>query len=214
MTVPTLPTAPSRTMDQDTFDAATDSWIAALQNWTDVVNAMGITTLTGTIQSTPIGNVTPSTGAFTTLSAIAAGPNTGFHRSTDSYSLWVVQSNNATGTFGNLWLGANQLANDLATSTVAGGVVVGNQQNYPCYILSNSAVVGEFSSTGLAVTGTISATTTIRTGGYTVATLPAGTTGDRAYVTDATAPTYLGALTGGGAVVCPVFKNASAWVSA
>lgn len=49
---------------------------------------------------------------------------------------------------------------------------------------------------------------------YTVATLPAGATaGDKAYVTDATAPTYLGALTGGGAVVCPVFYNGSAWVS-
>ena len=49
---------------------------------------------------------------------------------------------------------------------------------------------------------------------YTVATLPAGVVGDRAYVTDATAPTYLGALTGGGAVTCPVFHNGTIWVSA
>lgn len=49
---------------------------------------------------------------------------------------------------------------------------------------------------------------------YTVATLPSGTQGQTAYVTDATAPTYLGALTGGGAVVCSVFYNGSAWVSA
>lgn len=49
---------------------------------------------------------------------------------------------------------------------------------------------------------------------YTVATLPAaGTAGRRAYVTDATAPTFLGALTGGGAVVCPVFDNGTAWVA-
>lgn len=48
---------------------------------------------------------------------------------------------------------------------------------------------------------------------YTVATLPAGVVGDFAYVTDATAPTYLGALVGGGAVVCPVFYNGAAWVS-
>lgn len=48
---------------------------------------------------------------------------------------------------------------------------------------------------------------------YTVATLPAGTVGMVAYVTDATAPTYLGALTGGGAVKCPVFYNGTAWVS-
>lgn len=49
--------------------------------------------------------------------------------------------------------------------------------------------------------------------GYTVASLPAGSVGMRAYVTDATAPTFLGALTGGGAVVCPVFHNGSAWVA-
>jgi hypothetical protein len=55
---------------------------------------------------------------------------------------------------------------------------------------------------------------TINTAGYTVATLPAGTVGMRAYVTDALAPTYLGVLTGGGAVKCPVFYNGTAWVSA
>jgi hypothetical protein len=53
---------------------------------------------------------------------------------------------------------------------------------------------------------------------YTVATLPATAAagmvqGAHAVVTDATAPTYLGALTGGGAVVCPVFYNGTAWVS-
>lgn len=53
----------------------------------------------------------------------------------------------------------------------------------------------------------------IRTKGYTVATLPAGTIGDEAYVTDATLPTYLGLLTGGGSIVTPVFYNGTAWVS-
>lgn len=66
----------------------------------------------------------------------------------------------------------------------------------------------------LQVTGSIKTTTTIQTGGYTVATLPAGATGQRAYVTDATTPTYNAALTGGGAVVVPVFYNGAAWVSA
>jgi hypothetical protein len=64
-------------------------------------------------------------------------------------------------------------------------------------------------ATNLSVSGTVG------TGGYTVATLPAaGVAGRRAYVTDATLPTYLGALVGGGAVVCPVFDNGVAWVSA
>ena len=49
---------------------------------------------------------------------------------------------------------------------------------------------------------------------YTVATLPvAGTAGRMAYVTDATTPTYLGALTGGGAIKTPVFDTGSIWVS-
>lgn len=49
---------------------------------------------------------------------------------------------------------------------------------------------------------------------FTIATLPAaGTQGRRAWVTDALAPTFLGALTGGGAVVTPVFDNGTAWVA-
>lgn len=83
----------------------------------------------------------------------------------------------------------------------------------------SDTLVGTFSSTALTLgTGVnlvMAAATTMRLGGYTVATLPAaGTAGRTAYVTDATAPTYLGALTGGGAVVCPVFDNGVAWVSA
>lgn len=67
---------------------------------------------------------------------------------------------------------------------------------------------------GLSVTGAVAATTTIKSGGYTVATLPAGTIGMRAYVTDATTPTWNAALVGGGTVKVPVFHNGTAWVSA
>jgi hypothetical protein len=68
----------------------------------------------------------------------------------------------------------------------------------------------------LATAMVIDSVKTVRLGtGYTVATLPAaGTAGRRTYVTDATAPTFLGVLIGGGAVVCPVFDNGTAWVSA
>lgn len=48
---------------------------------------------------------------------------------------------------------------------------------------------------------------------YTVATLPAGTQGQRAHVTDATAPVFLAPLVGGGAVVCPAFFNGTNWVA-
>ncbi|HQT62608.1 hypothetical protein [Acidiphilium sp.] len=49
---------------------------------------------------------------------------------------------------------------------------------------------------------------------YTVAKLPTGLpTGSRAFVSDATAPTYLGALTGGGSVFCRVMFNGTEWVA-
>lgn len=47
--------------------------------------------------------------------------------------------------------------------------------------------------------------------GYTVATLPAGTQGDVAFVTDALAPAFLATVVGGGAIVTEVFYNGSAW---
>lgn len=68
----------------------------------------------------------------------------------------------------------------------------------------------------LATALTIASNRTVIVGAaFTVATLPAaGTQGRRAWVTDATVPTFLGTLTGGGSVVCPVFDNGTAWVSA
>ena len=62
--------------------------------------------------------------------------------------------------------------------------------------------------------GAFSVARTISTGGYTVATLPAGTVGQRAYVTDALAPAYGVAVAGAGAVTIPVFYNGAAWICA
>ncbi len=55
-----------------------------------------------------------------------------------------------------------------------------------------------------------------QTPGFTVAQLTAlgGKRGDRAVVVDATAPIFLGTLTGGGSVVTPAFHNGTTWVSA
>lgn len=53
----------------------------------------------------------------------------------------------------------------------------------------------------------------IRLKNYTVATLPAGTQGDTAFVTDALAPAFLTAVVGGGAAVVPVFYDGTNWVA-
>ena len=74
---------------------------------------------------------------------------------------------------------------------------------------------------GVSLTSQVSGILPVANGGnglgvaYTVATLPtAGTQGSRSWVTDALAPVFLNAVVGGGAVVCPVFDNGSAWVVA
>jgi hypothetical protein len=77
-----------------------------------------------------------------------------------------------------------------------------------------AAGVVQVGTTASNASGTLKAAVLGTTTAYTVATLPTGFQGARAFVTDATLPTYLGALTGGGAVVCPVFYNGTAWVSA
>lgn len=77
-------------------------------------------------------------------------------------------------------------------------------------------VAGVVTATGFTSSGNIiasGATSVIRLKSYTVATLPSGTAGDNAYVTDALAPTYLATVVGGGAIVTPVFYNGSAWVA-
>ena len=63
----------------------------------------------------------------------------------------------------------------------------------------------------LTTSGSFTAGSTLNTGLYTVATLPAGVQGARAFVTDASGPTYGATVVGGGAVVIPVFYNGSAW---
>jgi len=61
-------------------------------------------------------------------------------------------------------------------------------------------------ATNLSVSGTIN------TSGYTVATLPTGVTGARAYVTNALTPTFGATVVGGGAVTIPVFYNGTNWI--
>ena len=53
---------------------------------------------------------------------------------------------------------------------------------------------------------------TIKTLGYTVATLPTGVVGAKAYVTNALAPVFGATVVAGGAVVIPVFYNGTNWI--
>jgi len=71
---------------------------------------------------------------------------------------------------------------------------------------SNQVVLGDTSVTEVLTSGVVI------TGGYTVAALPTGVIGARAYVTDANATTFNSTVAGGGANVVPVFYNGTNWV--
>ena len=82
----------------------------------------------------------------------------------------------------------------------------------PPAIGSGTPNTGSF--TTLVTTGAAVFGGAVRSAGYTVATMPAGVLGMRAYVTDALAPAYLALAVGGGSIVTPVFYNGSQWVTA
>jgi hypothetical protein len=109
----------------------------------------------------------------------------------------------------------NGVYTDAGVSGIAGGAA-DLYYNVPTaghhFYRVNNVTVLDTTSTGLAVTGTLSATATIRPGGYTVATLPSGTVGMKTYVTDALAPAFLVLLASGGSAYSGAQYNGTQWV--
>jgi hypothetical protein len=105
-------------------------------------------------------------------------------------------------------------ANDAPTNAFymssSGGLTVGwNAIGVPTDAgAGNLLVVGTTTSTGKFIAGAA-----VKLKGYTVTTLPTGTVGDTAYVTDALAPTFLTTLVGGGTVTTTCFYNGTNWVA-
>jgi len=60
--------------------------------------------------------------------------------------------------------------------------------------------------------GVITVNSPLKLQGYTVSTLPTGSVGMTAYVTDALTPTFGATAVGGGAVTIPVFYDGAAWI--
>lgn len=95
------------------------------------------------------------------------------------------------------------------------GIVLTPKGAGQVYVAGNFQVAGGVQGP-LNVTGSISATAGVQLPVTTIAALPACSTGTKGMmyaVSDATAPTYNGALSGGGSVSVPVYCNGSAWTS-
>jgi hypothetical protein len=138
---------------------------------------------------------------------------------TDAATVRIAGATGATVTGGDyaLWVDAGTVRFDggLNMATDAQSISWGGGNSYIYGSTAGNYVrIGTAGSDRLFVDDEkVLTTLPIKPPAYTVATLPTGAVGMHAYVTDATAPTYLGALTGGGAVTCPVFHNGAAWVS-
>ena len=157
------------------------------------------------------GTLVIANGGTGATSAAAARANLGAGTVTSVGGTGTVNGITLTGTVttaGSLTLGGT-LSGVSLTSQVTGVLPIAN---------------GGTGTTGIgtvfaSLTTNVSGILPVANGGnglgaaYTVATLPAASTqGRRSWVTDALAPVFLAAPVGGGAVVCPVFDNGTAWV--
>jgi len=169
------------------------------------------------VDGTPIG----ATGAFDFKATSSLGYVTGIlsNLALNGYLIWLLDIG-AGGVNGQaniayapgVFLRLGVLANDTITPII---FTVNNNTEAMRISTSGNILIGSATDDGvnkLQVAGSIKGTTTISTGGYTVATLPAGSVGMQAYVTDALAPTFMATIVGGGTVVTPVFYNGTNWI--
>ena len=180
------------------------------------------------LQYNNAGALSVSTSAAASVEGVFTNTNTGASASAgvrgvaNSTGYWLLRQygTGVTATvFGITLANYALLLSDGASSN---GLMLGSLTADPVIFgTNNTERMRIFSSGGVSIAnttdpgaGNLSVTGTIRTQGYTVATLPAaGTVGRRAYVTDALAPTFLTVIVGGGAVRCPAFDNGTAWVA-
>lgn len=109
----------------------------------------------------------------------------------------------------------------LATMKVKnGGLVVTNEDGSVTAMIARKdqfelrdqrLVVGSYFA-DFKVTGYVGFQSPIRLKGYTVGTLPTGTQGDTAFVTDALTPVSLATVVGGGSAVVKVFYDGTNWI--
>jgi hypothetical protein len=175
-------------------------WFVWFNNiYTITGNGTGITAVinggTGLDTIPTTGKLLIGNGTGYSLNRLTAGTNTTITNGAGTITIasTAVTSVGGTGTVNGITL--------TGTVTSAGNLTLGGTLSGVSLTTQVSGILPV--ANGGTGTGT----------GYTVATLPtAGTAGRRSWVTDALAPAFGAAVTGGGTVVIPVFDNGAAWI--
>lgn len=128
---------------------------------------------------------------------------TGFWNFTNSVSL-----SNSLGIQSVIPGNTNLSANN-TSSTGYGPIFLGGTATNAALSIRNYANAAAFDVYG---DGHVVLQSTMQLKGYTVSTLPSGTTGMITYVTDALSPSFGVILVGGGSTVIPAFYNGTNWV--
>lgn len=178
----------------------TSQWFRWLNN---------VYTITGSgLGITPVINGGTGLGTIPTNGQLLIGNGTGYALQTLTAGTGITVINGV----GTITVASSGVTSVSGTGTVNGITLTGTVTT------TGSLTLGGTLS-GVSLTTQVSGLLPVANGGnglgaaYTVATLPAaGTQGRRSWVTDASAPVFLAAPVGGGAVVCPVFDNGTAWV--
>jgi hypothetical protein len=112
-----------------------------------------------------------------------------------------------------------QRLNDAASSITATPFSFANNAPDSSFYMLSSGGVGLGTTSdpgagGIQTNGKIIAGNTVRLKGYTFATLPAGTQGDKAFISDGAAlPVFRANAAGGGSTVTEVFFNGTNWIN-
>ncbi len=233
------PTAPTATAGDNDTSIATTAFVTGAvsssgalltttnQSWTGTKSFTGtqgmsftksiadnFATLTGTNNTTgSVLDITNSSSGFGSRYFVSSGTGIALYPVGSAKGLYGIADFGTSGRLIDLVVSGsgNGITVDVSDTSNANGLVInkGATGSGKPFQYNKSGV----EKVSISDSGNLLAQTLIL-GTYTVATLPTPTTTTAyATVTDATAPTYLGALTGGGSVKCPVFYNGTAWVS-
>jgi len=192
----------------------------SLPDLTVVLTGAGTTVVTGTYPNFTITSNDAFVGTVTSVSWTGGIVSVATPTTTPAFTISGTSGGVPYFSSGTTWASSGALtANRLVLGGGAGAAptVLGSLGTTTTVLHGNAAGAPTFGAVSL--TADVSGILPVANGGnglgagYTVATLPAaGTQGRRSWVTNALAPTFLSAPVGGGAVVCPVFDNGTAWV--